>query len=219
MGDVVLYSGPLSLFTGKVRIALDEKGLAYELVSVPFSRAGYEPKHPKVVELNPKQQVPVLVDGDLAIYDSTIIFEYLEERHPEPALYPRDPARKARCRVLEAAADEIFFPSIWELIREVFYKPDGAGRDETAVANAKQAIAMHYDRLERHLGEQPYLCGADVTVADIGYFMFITSATSLGRGLGEAHQGLQAWYGRVLARPAFTRELERLMAANRALTS
>jgi len=89
---------------------------------VPFSRAGYEPKHPKVLELNPKRQVPVLVDGDVAIYDSTIIFEYLEDRYPEPALYPRDPARKARCRVLEAAADEILFPPVWDLIREVFYK-------------------------------------------------------------------------------------------------
>ena len=215
---MILYSGPLSLFTGKVRIALDEKGLDYELVSVPFSRAGYTPKHPKVLELNPKQQVPVLVDGDLAIYDSTIILEYLEDRHTTPALYPRDPGRRAHCRVMEAAADEIFFPSVWELIREVFYKPDGHGRDEAAVAAAKTAIAAHYDRLERQLGEQAFLCG-DLSVADIGYFMFITSATSLGQGLTDAHPGLHAWYGRALARPAFARELERLMTASRALTS
>jgi len=91
-----LYSGPLSLFTGKVRIALDEKGLEYELVSVPFSRAaGYEPKHPEVVRLNPKRQVPVLVDGDLALYDSTLILEYLEDRHPSPPLLPADPAARA----------------------------------------------------------------------------------------------------------------------------
>ena len=215
---MILYSGPMSLFTGKVRIALDEKRLDYELVSVPFSRAGYEPKHPKVLELNPKRQVPVLVDGDVAIYDSTIIFEYLEDRYPEPALYPRDPARKASCRVMETAADEILFPSVWDLIREVFYKPDGNGRDEAAVANAKAAIAAHYDRLERQLGEQPFLCG-EVSVADIGYFMTITFATSLGQGLTDAHPGLQAWYARVLARPAFARELERLMTANRALTA
>jgi glutathione S-transferase len=215
---MILYSGPMSLFTGKVRIALDEKGLDYELVSVPFSRAGYQPKHPKVVELNPKQQVPVLVDGDLAVYDSTIIFEYLEDRHPEPPLYPRDPARRARCRVLEAAADEILFPSVWELIREVFYKPDGTGRDEAAVISARSAIAAHYDHLERQLGEQAYVCG-EVSVADIGYFMMITCATSLGEGLGAAHPGLQAWYGRVLSRPAFQRELERLVSANRSLAS
>ena len=215
---MILYSGPMSLFTGKVRIALDEKRLDYELVSVPFTRAGYEPKHPKVLELNPKRQVPVLVDGDLAVYDSTIIFEYLEERYPTPALYPRDPAGKATCRVMEAAADEILFPPVWDLIREVFYKPDGSGRDGAVVAAAKAAIAAHYDRLERQLGEQPFLCG-DVSVADIGYFMTITFATSLGEGLGAAHPGLQSWYGRLLARPAFGRELERLMTANRSLAS
>jgi glutathione S-transferase len=215
---MILYSGPLSLFTGKVRIALDEKGIAYELVSVPFTRVGYEPKHPKVLELNPKRQVPVLVDGDVAIYDSTIIFEYLEDTHPAPPLYPRDPGRRALCRVAEAAADEILFPQVWELIREVFYKPDGAGRDETTVGNARAAIAAHYEALERKLGEQAYLCG-DVSVADIGYFMTITFATSLGAGLGEKHPGLQAWYARLLGRPPFARELERLMSANRALAS
>ena len=67
---MILYSGPMSLFTGKVRIALDEKGLDYELVAVPFSPTGSQPKHPKVLELNPKAQVPVLVDGALAIYDA-----------------------------------------------------------------------------------------------------------------------------------------------------
>lgn len=216
---MILYSGPMSLFTGKVRIALDEKGLDYELVSVPFSRAGYEPKHPKVVEINPKRQVPVLVDGELAIYDSTIILEYLEERHPTPSLYPRDPAAKARCRVLEAAADEILFPPVLDLVREVFYKPDGAGRDVTLVENGKAAIAAHYDRVERQLGEQPYLCGSDATVADVAYFMTITFATSLGQGLMERHPGLQAWYARALARPAYAREMDRLMTANRALAS
>ena len=214
---LTLYSGPLSLFTGKVRIALDEKGIDYELVAVPFGRGGYQPKHPKVVELNPKQQVPVLVDGDLAIYDSTIIFEYLEDRHPAPPLYPREAAAKARCRVREAAADEILFPQVWELIREVFYKPDAVGRDVATVARVTQEIAAHYDGLEGRLGDAPFLCGPELTVADIAYFMTITFATSLGRGLGEAHGALQAWYARLLARPAFRRELDRLLTANAAL--
>jgi glutathione S-transferase len=76
-----LYSGPLSLFSGKVRIALAEKGLSYELVSVPFTRAGYQPKHPVVAAVNPKAQVPVLEDGELMLCDSTLILEYLEDRH------------------------------------------------------------------------------------------------------------------------------------------
>ena len=61
-----LYSGPLSLFTSKVRIALDEKRLDYERVEVGWSlEHRYLPHHPDVVALNPKRQVPVLVDGDV----------------------------------------------------------------------------------------------------------------------------------------------------------
>ena len=207
-----LYSGPLSLFSGKVRIALDEKGIAYELVSVPFSRAGYEPKHPDVLALNPKAQVPVMVDGDLSLFDSTLILEYLEDKHPTPPLYPRDVAERARCRQLEAAADEILFPHVLDLIREVFYKPTGAGRDEALVAKARAGIAAHYDGLERRGGDA-YLCGA-FTVADIGYFLTITFATSLGAPLGEGHPRLRAWYERVQARPAATKELGGLIAAS-----
>src|SRR5438046_8728610 len=103
-----LYSGPLSLFTAKVRVALDEKRLACELVSVPFSRAGgYQPKHPDVLAINPKGQVPVLVDGPVAVYGSTIILEYLADRYLEPALYPADVAARDRARPLGAAADAI----------------------------------------------------------------------------------------------------------------
>src|SRR5438046_5525030 len=119
-----LYSGPLSLFTGKVRVALDEKGLAHEIVSVPFSRTrGYQPKHPDVLATNPKGQVPVLVDGALALYDSTIILEYLEDRYTSPPLYPKDVVARARCRQAEAAADEILLPLVFEVVADGDYKP------------------------------------------------------------------------------------------------
>jgi glutathione S-transferase len=195
-----------------VRIALDEKGIAYELVSVPFSRAGYEPKHPDVLAMNPKAQVPVMVDGDLSVFDSTLILEYLEDKYPTPPLHPRDVAERARCRQLEAAADEILFPHVLDLIREVFYKPTGGGRDEELTAKARAAIAAHYDGLERRVRDA-YLCET-FTVADIGYFMTITFATSLGAALGDGHPRLRAWYERVQARPAVTKELAGLAAAS-----
>ena len=206
-----LYSGPLSLFTGKVRIALAEKGLEYELVSVPFSRArGYQPKHPDVLAANPKGQVPVLVDGPLTLFDSTVILEYLEDRYPSPPLYPKDVAERARCRQLEAAADEILFPLVFELISEVFYKP-ASDRDGERIARARSGIAQHYDRLEPRLAERAYLCG-DFSVADIGYFLTVTFASNLGAGLAEAHPRLRAWYERSLARPSVAAEVAGLMA-------
>lgn len=112
-----LYSGPLSLFSRKVEIVLAEKQLAYERIMVPFSQAeGYFPKHPDVLAANPKGQVPVLVDGDLTLFDSTVINEYLEDAYPEPSLLPTDPVARARCRQLELFADEILLPLIARLM-------------------------------------------------------------------------------------------------------
>src|SRR5215813_15380503 len=205
-----LYSGPLSLFTGKVRIALDEKGLGCDIVSVPFSRAGYTPKHPEVLASTPRAQVPVLVDGPVTLYDSTIILEYLEDRYPAPPLYPRDVAERARCRQLEAAADEILFPFVFELILEVFYKP-APERDADRIARAHAGIARHYDGLERDLTGRDYLCN-EFSVADIGYFMTVTFAANFGDTIREEQPALRAWYDRVLARPSVTKEVMGLAA-------
>jgi glutathione S-transferase len=205
---VKLYSGPLSLFTAKVRIALDEKGLAWERVEVGWSlERRYAPHHPDVVALNPKAQVPVLVDGDVTVYDSTQIFEYLEDRYPEPPLYPADVAGRARCRRLEAAADELFFPALWELIDGSFYPAQGGGRDEARLARARAALAREYARLERELAGRPFLCGV-FTVADVASFVMANAASALGSPPSASEPELQAWLARVGARPAVRREVD-----------
>ena len=91
-----LFSGPLSMFGAKVQIAAHEKNIDFELVMVPFTmKEGYAPKHPEILRINPKRQVPVLIDGDLEIFDSTQIFEYLEDIKPHPALWPATSAARA----------------------------------------------------------------------------------------------------------------------------
>src|SRR5437868_8810519 len=112
-----LYSGPLSMFGAKAEIAAHEKGLAFELVMVPFEmRTLYQPKHPEVLRINPKGQVPVLIDGDLELFDSTQIFEYFETLRPEPPLWPTDTRDRARARLLEHKSDEVYFPPIVRLM-------------------------------------------------------------------------------------------------------
>jgi glutathione S-transferase len=153
----------------------------------------------------------VLVDGDLAVYDSTLIFEYLEDRYPEPRLYPTDVALRARCRQLEAAADEILFPPVWDLIAEVFY-PAGAGkRDAERVTRARAELARSCDRLEKDLSGRQYLCDS-FSVADIATFVILGAATSLGFALPQTHSGLRGWNERVGARPAVRREMDEMAA-------
>lgn len=207
-----LYSGPLSLFTAKVRIALAEKGLAYERVEVGWSLAKrYEPHHPDVLALNPKGQVPVLVDGDLVVYDSTLIFEYLEERHPEPRLYPLGIAERARCRQLEAAADEILFPHVWSLIDGSFYPASAGARDEALLEGAREGIARFSAERDKDLAGRAWLCG-DFSVADIATFVMLHAAATLGAPVPEAQSNLRAWLARAHALPAVAREVAEMSA-------
>jgi glutathione S-transferase len=95
-----LYSGPLSMFGAKAQIAALEKGLDFDLVMVAYeSHLGYSPKHSEVLRVNPKGQVPVLVHGELEIFDSTQIFEYLEDLQPTPPLWPKDIVDRARAQI------------------------------------------------------------------------------------------------------------------------
>ncbi len=129
---MLLYSGPLSLFSRKVEIVLAEKNLAYERVLVPFSQTkGCAPKHPAVLAANPKAQVPVLIDGDVTLYDSTVIAEYLEDKYPSPPLFPRATEARARCRLLELEADEILLVPVRALMfRSGPPGPDTVRREE-----------------------------------------------------------------------------------------
>lgn len=202
-----LYSGPLSLFTAKVRVALAEKGLPYEKISVGWSLSDrYLPHHPDVVALNPKAEVPVLVDEGLVVYDSTIINEYLEERHPEPALFPSDAAARARCRQLEAAADEILFRSVWDLIEETFYPMTESERNPERKARAQKALGEHFARLDDELRGGDYLCGS-FSVADIGTFIMVNATATLGVAPGPELERLVRWDARLRERPSIATEV------------
>jgi glutathione S-transferase len=118
MDPMRLYSGPLSVFSAKAEIALREKGVPFELIMVRFDRVThYEPKHPEVVRINPKGQVPVLVDGAVEIFDSTQILEYLEHRCPTPPLWPDAVPARAEARLLELKSDELLCPLVASLWR------------------------------------------------------------------------------------------------------
>src|SRR5271170_4811860 len=201
-----LYSGPLSMFGAKVEIAAREKAIVFELVMVPFDPArGYDPKHPDVVRINPKRQVPILVDGDLELFDSTQIFEYLEDAHPSPALWPASPPARARARQLEHASDEIYFPQIIRLM----------GLEETpddpAAEDARRVAANYYRAMERALGEQEYLAGV-YSFADIAFYMAQLFGARKGAPMTAETPRLLTWRARMTMRPA-VRQVAGAMAA------
>ena len=195
-----LYSGPLSMFGAKAEIALREKGIDFELVMVPFEmKTLYQPKHPEVARINPKRQVPVLVDEDLEIFDSTQIFEYLETIRPEPALWPAAPKARARARLLELKSDEVYFAPIIRLMGLQ------ATPDDPAAVEARGLAVRFYDELERAMDGRPWLAGDQYTYADIAFYMAQLFGARMTAPMSDAHPRLQAWRERMSARPAVAR--------------
>jgi glutathione S-transferase len=208
-----LWSGPLSPFSAKVRIALAEKKLDCELLDIPWSRKTlWGPKPPEFLAVSPHGRVPVLIDGDVAVYDSTVICEYLEDRFPKPPLFPAGAAGRARCRQLEDEADTSMTQDVTALVQELFTKTDDATRDMARVAAAVENLKRRWDALEKELTGRQYLCDV-FSVADIATFMVVGFATTLGTAPEDRHGNLRAWVDRVRARPAVGREFDAMMQA------
>jgi len=191
-----LFSGPLSMFGAKAEIALREKSLDFELIMVPFDMQRlYEPKHPEVARINPKRQVPVLIHGDLEIFDSTQIFEYLEELKPTPVLWPAGIVARAQARLLELKSDEVYFPPIVRLMGL-----QETPQDPAAVA-ARAAAARFYEEMETLLADREYLAGP-YSFADIAFYMAQLFGERMGAPVSEAARRLRQWRDRMTARAA-----------------
>ena len=198
---IQLFSGPLSMFGAKAQIALREKSIPFELVMVPFDADDrYQPRHPEVLRVNPvKQQVPVLIhrEGDsvVELFDSTQIFEYIEDLKPEPALWPADVAARAKARLLEHQSDEVFFPQV---VRLFGLQDQMSG---TAALAACDACARHYARLDEALRRADYLAGT-YSFADIAFYMAQVFAERKGALMTAATPRLIGWRERVGQRAA-----------------
>src|SRR2546425_12877279 len=106
---VLVYEHPLSPYAQKVKIALAEKGVAFEC-RLPDFMGG---RDDAFAPATPRLEVPALVDGDTRVFDSTIILEYIEDRWPTPPLLPVAPAERARVRMLEELCDTYVEPISW----------------------------------------------------------------------------------------------------------
>jgi glutathione S-transferase len=219
--DVKLYSAPLSLFARKVEIALREKDLAFERVMVPFSQErGYAPKHPDVLAANPKGQVPVLVDGDLALFDSTVILEYLEDAFPDPPLYPASPRARAECRLLELFADEVLLVDV----RRLMYRsepPAGDAQRRTRLEEdgrqGEAALRWRWAELEGRLEGRDWFA-ASFSAADIALFMAVLFARRLHGPSLDGFPALCTWFTRASERPSVQPAVAEIAAADLALS-
>lgn len=186
-------------FGQKVRIALAEKGLTYDLVQVDITKG--ENRHPDFFRLNPFGRVPVLVDEDTTVYDSTVINEYLEDEYPEPPILAPvgSSALRARARRLEDFADTSFTPQVGQLMAELG-KPD-AERNAERLQRLNQAVERVLDYLNQELAGQQFLA-TEFSVAEIGFIPRLLVLPNLGIEAGTNRPNVDAWVKRLLERPS-----------------
>ncbi|HZO82558.1 MAG TPA: glutathione S-transferase family protein [Candidatus Binataceae bacterium] len=186
-------------FGQKVRIVLAEKALSYELVQVDLAQG--EQRRPEFLRLNPFGRVPVLVDEDTTVYDSTIIIEYLDDEYPEPPMLPAigSSALRARARMFEDFADTSFTPQMGQLMAEMA-RPE-AERDQARLQRLHRSIERVFDYLNYELNGQQFLAG-EFSIADIGFAPRMLVVTQLGLDASANRPNLDAWLKRLMERPS-----------------
>lgn len=154
-----LISATPSPYARKVRIALAEKGIPFELVTeVPWDSTTTTPKY------NPLEKLPVLIaDDGTSVYESRFILEYLELKHPEPAMLPRDVDGIIAAKRLEVLCDGICDA----LILMFFEKQRTAGQSAEWTARQKRKVDGGLREMARLVGDRDFAVGDRFGLGDI----------------------------------------------------
>ena len=185
---LTLYDAPRCPYCARARIVLAEKGLEVEVVEIDL---GDRPAW--LYEKNPAGRVPVLEEEGRPLPESAVIMEFLEERYPEPALLPADPAERAEVRLLVHRADELTTP----------YYALRRGED-----GAVDGFHVALGRLDALLASRPWLGGREYGLADIAYLPWILRARDMLDVSLEPFPALSDWVARLEDRPAVAAEAE-----------
>lgn len=191
---IKLHRMALSGHCHRVELFLSLLKLPFEKVDVDL--AAGEHKGAAFLALNPFGQVPVLEDGDVVLADSNAILVYLEGRYAPGQWLPREPIAAARVqRWLSIAAGPLAFGPAAARVIELFRRPEDPAQ---AVARAHQLFQV----MEKELGKQPWLAGANPTMADVAHYSYVKRAPE-GRVSLQGYPSLRAWLQRVEALPGF----------------
>ncbi len=189
---LTLYDADRCPYCARVRIVLAEKGLEHETVVVDL-----DDRPAWIYEKNPLGRVPVLEEDAFVLPESVVINEYLEERYPEPALWPADPAERAAGRLLVERFDRLSGP---------YYALRRGDED------ARERLGHELANLDAVLAGRPFLTGREFGIADAAYLPWIHRAeTMLGVDL-DPYPAVTDWLARTGERPSVAAETALLAA-------
>lgn len=204
MTAMTVIGSYISPYVRKVLVFLETKQIEYEIDPIPpfMGDAAF-------ARLSPLKRVPVLIDGDVVLNDSSVICQYLEDKFPEPSLYPRDIADRARARWLEEFADTRLADGlIWRLFYEISIKKRTTGlpADDAVVQRARDVeIPAALDYLEAQLPAGGFIF-REPSIADVSIACYFRTAAFVRYAVEAARwPRMDALLARTWALPAFRR--------------
>ena len=212
---MLLYEHPLSSYAQKVKIALREKGLAFDVETPQAVGSGNSAGSFAAASL--RLEVPALIDGDARIFDSTIILEYLEDKYPAPALLPRDPAARAEARMIEDVCDTLYEAINWGLGEIGWFKRAEGRLAEEMKGKAASQTRQLLDWLEGKLGDRTWF-GGNFGWADLSVAPYLNRSVHYGIG-PAAGSPLAAWHKRVCERPSVAATFKEYEAARQGMAN
>lgn len=189
---MTLYSGPLDIYSHQARIVLAEKGVAVDVLNV-------DANHPSedLIELNPYNSLPTLVDRELVLYNSRIIMEYLDERFPHPPLLPVYPVARAKCRLMIYRVEHDWY-SLLQKIEEGTPKQGQAACEE--IKNGLLTVLPVF-------ASSPYFLSDDFTLLDCVIAPLLWRLPHLGIQLPKTAKAIFKYESRVFRRESFQASL------------
>lgn len=188
------FSDPADHYSHRVRLVLAEKSVTAHIIDVP---AGQQPA--ELLQANPYGEVPTLVDRDLALFEPTVLLEYLEERYPHPALLPAYPLARANIRLLMHRIQRDWCAKA-DVILDV--SQEGSVRD-----TARHVLCASLTDIAPVFAGKPYFLSDEATLADCCLLPMLWRLPLLGVALPRSAKPLLDYMERSFARPAFQASL------------
>ncbi|TPX31266.1 hypothetical protein SmJEL517_g05390 [Synchytrium microbalum] len=194
---VRLLHAPLSPYGVKVKLAL-------YLKDVPFTIENTMPT--SLAKSNPRAEVPILLDGELVIYDSGVIVNYLEDKYPSPSLFPKSAAQRAKCRIVADVCDTTIEAIFWGMNEILAFKRASGEQRDKMLATARQQADQYFDWLSAQLGNDEWFGGEDFGYADISVVPQVITASAF-RITPKPGSNLAKWWVRAQKRTSVARVL------------
>jgi Glutathione S-transferase len=188
---MTLYSSDDCVFAHRVRFVLEEKAMEYQIIEVDLAH-----KPEELAELNSYNQVPTLLDRDLAIHESVLIMEYLDERFPHPPLIPVDPISRAKVRLGLLRFDQDWFAPLFQ-----------PGFSPEQIKTAKEQIRTTMAGLSTIFTQQRFLFGDDLSILDCAIAPLLWRLPILDISLPAAAKATQEYMDRLFQMESFKRSL------------